>query len=221
MAAGQRVVDVGCRPGALTAEPRPARRCRECRGRRSLRAVPSPPRAPASQVDIRLASAEDLPLPPAPSTRCSLSSSSISWTIRSPGYGDATGDPNKGVLVVACVWDHAGGRGLLSLFWDAARSLDRGTIDESVTLAGARHGHLGDLFEQAGLRDVEAGELIVALEHPMSEECGSLQRGQAAGRRLRPAARASRPRAAPGRRRAAPRGPVHPESVAWSARGIA
>ena len=41
-----------------------------------------------------------------------------------------------------------------SVFWEAAREFDPDVDDES-RLAGARAGHLAQLFEAAGLRDVE------------------------------------------------------------------
>ena len=72
-------------------------------------------------------------------------------------------------IVAASVWDHAGGRGPLSLFWDAAREEDPDVMDESK-LAGAREGHLTELFEAAGLRDVEETAHSVAVEHPSFEE---------------------------------------------------
>ena len=60
----------------------------------------------------------------------------------------------RGGVVAACVWDHGdGGSGPLSLFWAAVRQLDPQARDESG-LAGSREGHLAELFEQAGLRDV-------------------------------------------------------------------
>ena len=58
----------------------------------------------------------------------------------------------------------AGGRGPLSLFWTAVRQLDPGAQDESG-LAGARAGHLAELFEAAGLHDVNDTELAVRLEY--------------------------------------------------------
>jgi hypothetical protein len=72
-------------------------------------------------------------------------------------------------VVAACVWDHAGEQGPLSLYWDAARELDADVADESQ-LAGAREGHLGELFRAAGLREVEETSLAVSIEHPTFEE---------------------------------------------------
>jgi hypothetical protein len=75
---------------------------------------------------------------------------------------------NQGV-VAACVWDHGGGQGPLSLFWEAAHELDPDVDDESQ-LPGAREGHLAELFESAGLHEVEDGALSVRVEHPSFED---------------------------------------------------
>jgi hypothetical protein len=65
-----------------------------------------------------------------------------------------------GGVVAACVWDHAGGGGPLSIFWDAARNTDPHARDESG-LAGARQGHLAELCREAGLGDVRESLLTV------------------------------------------------------------
>ena len=67
-------------------------------------------------------------------------------------------------VVAACVWDHAGQRGPLSLFWQAAREIDPGAEDES-NLAGVREGELAALFESAGLREIESSVMDASLEH--------------------------------------------------------
>jgi ubiquinone/menaquinone biosynthesis C-methylase UbiE len=59
-----------------------------------------------------------------------------------------------GGVVAACVWDHAGDRTPLAVFWQAARELDPEVKDESG-LAGARAGHLRELFADAGLNSLE------------------------------------------------------------------
>src|SRR4030095_9528951 len=61
----------------------------------------------------------------------------------------------EGGVVAACVWDHAeGGSGPLSLYWEAAKAIDPDAQAESG-LAGARQGHLTELFEAAGLHEVD------------------------------------------------------------------
>ena len=72
-------------------------------------------------------------------------------------------------VVAASVWDHAGGQGPLSLYWQAVRELDPNVEGESQ-LAGAGEGDLGRLFREAGLREVEESTLSVSVEHPSFEE---------------------------------------------------
>jgi SAM-dependent methyltransferase len=68
-------------------------------------------------------------------------------------------------VVAACVWDLApGGKGPLSVFWGTARELDPAIEDESE-LAGTREGQLAELFEAAGIREIEEGVLAVHAEH--------------------------------------------------------
>jgi SAM-dependent methyltransferase len=69
-----------------------------------------------------------------------------------------------GGVVAACVWDLAGGDSPLRAFWEAARELDPDVVDESG-LAGARQGHLAELFDAAGLRQVEDGVVSTSVEH--------------------------------------------------------
>jgi ubiquinone/menaquinone biosynthesis C-methylase UbiE len=64
--------------------------------------------------------------------------------------------------VAACVWDHAGGAGPLSTFWAAVHAVDASAPDEA-RLAGAREGHLAQLCEQAGLKQIERSKLSVTV----------------------------------------------------------
>ena len=74
-----------------------------------------------------------------------------------------------GGVAAACVWDYAGGHGPLGPFWLAARELDAGVEDES-RLAGTRAGHLAELFEAAGLREVEQTAFSVSRDHSNFED---------------------------------------------------
>lgn len=220
VAEGQRVLDVGCGPGALTAEL--VRRV----GATNVAAVdPSEPFVAAARarhpgVDVRLAPAEALPFPDAGFDTAIAQLVVHFMDDPIAGLAEMGRVTRPGGVVAACVWDHASERGPLSLFWHAARSLDADTIDESK-LAGARHGHLAELLERAGLRDVEAGELSVALEHATFEEWWEPYTagvGPAGGyvARLDPA---SRDRLRERCRALLPQAPFTLESVAWSARG--
>jgi hypothetical protein len=55
------------------------------------------------------------------------------------------------------------------LFWDAARELDGDVVDESQ-LAGVREGQLAELFEAAGVHEIEESTLSVEVEHRSFEE---------------------------------------------------
>ena len=169
VAAGQRVVDVGCGPGALTAEL--ARRV----GPESVAAVdPSEPFVEAARerhpdVDVRLAAAESLPFGDGEfdAALAQLVVHFMADPIQ--GLREMARVTSPGGAVVACVWDHAGGKGPLSVLWEAANELDQEVVDES-RLAGARGGHLTELFREAGLRDVEETTIAVEVEHPSFEE---------------------------------------------------
>lgn len=162
---GQRVVDVGCGPGALTGEL--VARV----GAANVAAVdPSAAfvAAAASRhpgVDVREASAEALPFEGG-SFDAALAQLVVHF-MADPiaGLAEMRRVTRPGGVVVACVWDHAGGQGPLGLFWRAARALDPDVHDES-DLAGARQGHLGELFRAAGLRDIAESTLVADLEHP-------------------------------------------------------
>ena len=75
----------------------------------------------------------------------------------------------RGGLVAACVWDHAGGTGPLSPFWEAARTLDPDAPDES-RLPGTREGELGRAVRRRGATEVVQADLAVSVEHATFEE---------------------------------------------------
>ena len=167
--AGQRVLDVGCGPGALTAE------LVTRLGPAAVTAVdPSAPfvaavRARHPGVDVHRASAEQLPFPDR-SFDAALAQLVVHF-MSDPvaGLTEMARVTRRDAVVAACVWDHFGGQGPLGVFWRAARELDPAVDDES-RLAGTREGHLAELFEAAGLRDVEEAVLSASLEHPSFEE---------------------------------------------------
>ena len=168
VSAGQRVLDVGCGPGALTTE------LVGRLGAEDVAAVdPSEPfvvaaRARNPGVDVRQASAERLPFPDRAfdAALAQLVVHFMSDPIA--GLAEMARVTHRDGVVAACVWDHAGGQGPLSVFWQAARELDPGVRDESH-LAGAREGHLAELFEEAGLREIEQTTVSSSLEHATFE----------------------------------------------------
>jgi ubiquinone/menaquinone biosynthesis C-methylase UbiE len=167
--AGRRVLDVGCGPGALTAEL--VARV----GAEAVAAVdPSPPFVSAARerhpgVDVRQATAEELPFEDG-GFDAALAQLVVHF-MADPvaGLREMARVTGEGGSVVACVWDLGGGRAPISPFWEAARSLDPDVLDESL-LAGAREGHLVQLLEEAGLGEIEQTALSVDVEHGTFEE---------------------------------------------------
>jgi SAM-dependent methyltransferase len=161
---GQRALDVGCGPGALTAEL-----VRRLGGDAVCAVDPSEPFVAAVRecfpgVDARVAAAEQLPFGDGAFdvTVAQLVVHFMSSPVA--GLTEMGRVTRPGGVVAACVWDHAGGRGPLAAFWQAVRELDPLAHDESG-LAGVREGHLAQLFGQAGLSDTHATALTVQVQH--------------------------------------------------------
>jgi SAM-dependent methyltransferase len=167
--AARRVLDVGCGPGALTAEL-VARL-----GPSAVSAVdPSESFVAAARerhpgVDVRHASAEELPFSDGEfdAALAQLVVHFMSDPVK--GLAEMGRVTRGGGVVAACVWDHGGGKGPLSPYWAAAHELDP-EIDDESRLAGARKGHLSELFREAALNDVDETALSVSVEHPTFDD---------------------------------------------------
>ena len=157
---GQRTLDVGCGTGALTSEL--VARV----GAGAVAAIdPSESfvevvRTRLPDIDVRRATAEALPFTDG-EFDCALAQLVVHF-MSDPvaGLSEMARVTRPTGLVAACVWDHAGGSGPLSLFWRAVHDLDPEARDESG-LAGAREGHLAELFAAAGLHEIESSVLTV------------------------------------------------------------
>jgi len=167
--AGQRALDVGCGPGALTAE---------LVGRLGAQGVvaadPSEPFVKAARqrhpgVEVALASAEDLPFADG-GFDVALAQLVVHF-MSDPvaGLAEMRRVTRDGGMVAACVWDHAGGKAPLSPFWRAVAELDPDAHDESGR-PGAREGQLAALFASAGIEEVEDDALWLHAEHASFEE---------------------------------------------------
>ena len=158
--AGQRVLDVGCGPGALTTEL-----VRRTGADRVSAVDPSASFVAAvgerlPGVQVRRSAAEQLPFPD-DAFDAALAQLVVHFmTDPVQGLREMARVTRPGGVVAACVWDHAGGRGPLTAFWSAVRELDPAADDES-NLAGVREGHLARLFAQAGLDQAEPAALTV------------------------------------------------------------
>jgi SAM-dependent methyltransferase len=220
--AGQRVLDVGCGPGALTGE------LVRIVGDDAVAAVdPSEAFVAAAKerhptVDVRRAPAEQLPFED--DTFDATLAQLVVHFMADPvaGLREMGRVTRPGGVVTACVWDHAGGRTPLGVFWQAALELDPDAHDES-DLAGAREGHLGELFAAAGLTSVQETAVTATSQFATFDEWWEpLTHG------VGPAGAHVQSLTEPGRdalrercRELLPAAPFTINTAAWAARGLA
>jgi SAM-dependent methyltransferase len=215
---GQRALDVGCGPGALTAE------LVSRMGARSVWAVePSASFAAAArqrlpEVDVRLSAAEQLPFPDG--TFDAAMAQLVVHFMADPvaGLRQMGRVTRPGGVIAACVWDHGGDRGPLTAFWRAAGELDPAAGDES-DLAGAREGDLARLFGQAGFGRAESTTLTVRVRHATFEQWwGPFTLGVGpAGAYVQSLTPERRDALREHCRRLLPAGPVEVSATAWAA----
>jgi SAM-dependent methyltransferase len=160
--AGQRALDVGCGPGALTA------RLVQILGPAAVSAIdPSPSfvdaaRARFPEVDVESGAAEHLPF--SSDTFDVALAQLVVHFMSDPvaGLSEMGRVTRPGGVVAACVWDHAGGGGPLGTFWRAVHELDP-TAPGEAGLAGAREGQLAQIAEAAGLTKIISDSLSIRL----------------------------------------------------------
>ena len=218
---GDRVLDVGCGPGALITV------LVERVGAGSVAAVdPSEPFVAAARsrhpgIDVRRATAEALPYPDQVFDAALAQLVVHLMADAAAVLREMVRVTRREGVVAASVWDFAGERSPLSSFWRAARELNLGTQDESG-LPGARQGHLVEVFEAAGLRQVEDAALVARARYASFDEwwepfgfgvgpAGALFQKLDATQRARVRARCQE---------FLPPAPFELESFAWAARGI-
>jgi SAM-dependent methyltransferase len=220
-AAGLRALDVGCGPGALTAELVMRLGAEAVAAVDPQESFVNAARERNPGVDVRVGEAEDLPFADG-GFDVALAQLVVHF-MSDPvaGLREMARVSRSGGVVAACVWDHGGGQGPLSPYWEAARALDADVVGESH-LAGSSEGQLSELFEAAGLSEVEETSLSVGVEHATFEkwwELFSLDVGPAGAH----AARLDETARAQLRERARSLFPVEPfvlTARAWAARGL-
>ncbi|HTZ05396.1 MAG TPA: class I SAM-dependent methyltransferase [Gaiellaceae bacterium] len=169
VAAPGRALDVGCGPGALTAELAARLGAANVAAIDASEAFVEAARERNPGVDVRHAPAEAIPF--ADDTfDFALAQLVVHFMADAvAGLREMARVARPGGVVAACVWDHHGGRGPLSPFWTALEEFDPAAESES-DLAGSRDGHLGELFRDAGLADVHESSLSVGVEFESFEE---------------------------------------------------
>jgi SAM-dependent methyltransferase len=162
IAPGQRALDVGCGPGALTET------LADRLGAANVAAVdPSEPfveacrsRVPGAEVVV--APAESLPF--GDGTFDVVLSQLVVNFMRdaAAGVGEMARVARPSGTVASCVWDYGGEMTMLRAFWDAAREVDASgaaAADEATVMRYAREGELDELWREIGMKDVRSGAL--------------------------------------------------------------
>jgi SAM-dependent methyltransferase len=160
MRPGQRALDVGCGPGALTS------RLVDRLGISAVAAIdPSESFVAATAarlpgIDVRPGVAEHLPF--ADDEFDGALAQLVVHFMADPvaGLAEMARVTRPDGVVAACVWDHGGNGGPLSTFWLAVHATDPDAPGEAER-PGTREGHLAELCEAAGLREIEPGLLTV------------------------------------------------------------
>jgi SAM-dependent methyltransferase len=169
VAAGERVLDVGCGTGALTAV------LAEIVGAERVAAAdPSEPfveecRVQVPGADLRVGPAEALPFED-DAFDCALAQLVFHFVgDQAAALGEMARVTRSGGRVAACVWDFTGGMTMIRAYWDAAREIDPDAPDE-IERFGGRPGQLAALWRDAGLRDVADGSLTVSSRYEDFDE---------------------------------------------------
>lgn len=178
VAMGQRALDVGCGPGALTGEL-----VRRLGAARVSACDPSPPfvadcarRNPG--VDVRRGAAEELPFDDDAFDLAAAQLVLHFVSEPSRAASELCRVVRPGGVIAACVWDFDHGMELLRAFWDAALGLDPDAPDEARVLRFGKPGEIVGWLGEAGLDQVSETTLTVSSSY---RDFGELWTGLLAG----------------------------------------
>lgn len=162
---GMKALDVGAGTGKLT------KVLSELLGEENVSAVdPSEPfaeslgeRFPAA--DVRRGAAEELPFEDGSFDVVCAQLVINFLTDPERGTAEMARVAREEGAVAAAVWDYRGEMTMLRTFWEAAGAIDEGGAaarDERTRMLFGEREEIVELWEGAGLRDVEGGEIVVA-----------------------------------------------------------
>jgi SAM-dependent methyltransferase len=166
---GQDALDVGCGPGALTAELVARLRADHVVAVEPSRTFAQGCRRRLPGVTVHDAPAERLPLPDA-AVDVALAQLVLNFLADAPrGVAEMARVTRRRGTVGAAVWDYAGEMTLLRSFWDAATHLDPAARahDEGLTMPLCHPDALRQLWTDAGLTTVS-----VTAAHPSAHYAG-------------------------------------------------
>jgi SAM-dependent methyltransferase len=170
---GMRALDVGCGPGALTAELAGRLGAANVVGTEPSEPFAEACRARVAGIEVAAAGAEALPFGDA-AFDATLSQLVVNFLDDAEaGVREMARVTRPGGVVAACVWDYAGEMTLLRAFWDAARQVCPARAaqhDEGAVMRWCQEGELGELWDRAGLRAVRSVALRVRTSYAGFED---------------------------------------------------
>ena len=167
--ASGRALDVGCGPGALTVELAARLGAVNVVAIDPSEAFVQAARVRSPEVDVHHAPAEKIPFAD-DAFDFALAQLVVHFMADAvAGLSEMARVTRSGGVVAACVWDYYGRTSPLSQFWATLEEFDSAAENEAH-LAGAREGHLGELFGAAGLADVQQSSLSVGVEFASFDE---------------------------------------------------
>ena len=170
---GMRALDVGCGPGALTAELADRLGAANVGAADPSESFVEACRARVPGAEVVVAPAEALPFA-AGAYDAVLAQLVVNFMRDAEaGVREMVRVTRPGGVVAACVWDYAGEMTLLRKFWDAAHEVDperAAAADEGVVMRWCGDGDLAELWAAAGLGDVRCGSLSVSAAYTGFED---------------------------------------------------